>query len=71
MEFSTGAFYFYQDPSNKTTCYGEFPASGTDVCSDIIEIPTQSVQANELRIYTTKRLILCEVEIYAGRVTKR
>jgi len=76
MVLSSESRQLYTDKPIKTDCasfeliYSGAETTGTDVCSDTIEIPIDRAQEHNLTIATAAPsgyLILCEVEVFGGK----
>jgi len=58
----------HRDQSNVANCSGEYTNQAYPVCQDIIMIPISSDQSwRYVKISTTDYLMLCEVEVFAGK----
>ena len=58
----------YRDKSNVENCTGKYTNPAYTVCQDIIAIPISSDQSwRYVKISTTDYLMLCEVEVFAGK----
>jgi len=58
----------YQDTSNVRNCSGHYVPSGLSVCSDIMTIPISGHHlVRFVAIYTANFLMLCEVQVFAGK----
>ena len=60
----------YKDTLSKTSCSNtDYKDSGTDVCSDVITIELAGKDlVRYFKISTTDYLMLCEVEVFAGKI---
>ena len=58
----------YRDQSNVKNCTGKYTNTAYPVCLNIITIPISSDQSwRYVKISTTDYLMLCEVEVFAGK----
>ena len=59
----------HRDQSNVADCTGKYTDPAYPVCLDIITIPISSKQSwRYVKISTTDYLMLCEVEVFAGKL---
>jgi len=65
--YGSGAV-LHRDQSNVDDCDGKYINQTYPVCLDIIAIPVTSNQSlRYVKIATTDYLMLCEVEVFAGK----
>ena len=65
---STEERVLHQDTSNVDDCDGKYTDPAYPVCQDVIQIPiTSSLSWRSVKISTKDYLMLCEVEVFAGR----
>ena len=58
----------HRDNSNVTDCTGKYTNTAYPVCQNIIAITISSAQSwRYVKISTTDSLMLCEVEVFAGK----
>jgi len=58
----------YRDLSNVADCTGKYTNVAYPVCLDMIRIPISNDQSwRYVKISTTDYLMLCEVEVFAGK----
>jgi len=58
----------YKDASDVWTCDGRYQHAGSSVCSDIITIPINHDRLiRNITISDVGNIILCEVEVFAGK----